>query len=100
MTDDLVKRLRSGDYTIKMTDGSIQYLNHVAADRIEQLEAAYAQQQQVWSDAIARADRYEEALRQFADENNWEEWVGWVGDGEPQEIARAALGEKKDDQHE
>lgn len=68
-----------------------------AADRIEALEKAYAQQQLVWSDAIARADRYEAALRQFADENNWEEWVGWVGDGEPQDIARAALEGKKDD---
>jgi hypothetical protein len=29
---------------------------------LQKLEKAYAQQQQVWSDAIARADRYEAAL--------------------------------------
>ena len=40
MTDDLVKHLRSGDVSIKMPNGSIQYVNHVAASRIEQLEAA------------------------------------------------------------
>jgi len=40
MTDYLVKHLRSGDVSIKMPDGSVQYVNHVAADRIEQLEAA------------------------------------------------------------
>ena len=71
MTDDLVKRLRelAGRYD-------------EAAERIEELDK--------------RNKELEAALRQFADENNWEEWVGWVGDGEPQDIARAALGEKKD----
>ena len=39
MSDDLVKHLRSGDVSIKMPDGSIQYVNHVAADRIEQLKS-------------------------------------------------------------
>jgi hypothetical protein len=33
---------------------------------LQKLEKAYAQQQQVWSDAIARADRYEAALRKIA----------------------------------
>lgn len=63
MTDDLVKRLRIGIHT----SADEQALRSESADRIEQLEAAYAQQQQVWSDAIARADRYEEALRQICD---------------------------------
>lgn len=30
---------------------------------LQKLEKVYAQQQQVWADAIARADRYEAALR-------------------------------------
>ena len=64
--------------------------------RIEQLEAAYAQQQQVWSDAIARADRYEKALSCI---------YAWypISVAQPhqtindiREFARAALGEKKD----
>lgn len=51
----------------------------------------------VMTEAKAHIMALETALRQFADEKNWEEWVGWVGDGEPQDIARAALaGEKKD----
>ena len=93
MTDDLVKRLRDAGTWI-------QEVNNVcaeAADRIEQLEAAYAQQQQVWSDAIARADRYEEALSRI---------YAWypISVAQPhqtindiREFARAALGEKKDD---
>jgi hypothetical protein len=66
MTDYLVKHLRSGDVSIKMPDGSIQYVNHVAADRIEQLEGALI--------AIIITAPF----------------------GKPQDIARAALGEKKD----
>ena len=69
MTDDLVARLRLIS-AWKTPGGPMPTEDMVnphitcaeAADRIEQLEAAYAQQQQVWSDAIARADRYEEAL--------------------------------------
>lgn len=48
-------------------------------------------------DMVNRIETLETALRQFADEKNWEEWVGWVGDEEPQDIARSALaGEKKE----
>ena len=74
---------------------------HVAAEFIERLgkrfvdeerkclilERAYSQQQQVWSDAIARADRYESALREVIMCWNYEQCA---------ELARAALGEKKD----
>lgn len=65
-------------------------------NRIEKLEAAYAQQQQIWNDAIARADRYENALAQI---------YAWypISVAQPRqtiddirEFARAALGEKKD----
>ena len=35
---DLVKHLRSAEASIKMPDGSVQLVNHAAADRIEQLE--------------------------------------------------------------
>ena len=75
MTDDLVKRLRSGDYTIKMTDGSIQYLNHVAADRIEELEAALREIEMLHYDS--ETDFHHDAMKAH-------------------DIARAALGEKKD----
>lgn len=83
---------------------------HVAAEFIERLskrfvdeerkclilERAYSQQQKVWDKAIARADRYEEALRQICDgprdaDKSYAELfaeVCWE--------ARAALGEKKD----
>ena len=37
------------------------------------------------------------ALRKIADEKNWTEWLGWNGEEEPQDIARAALGEKEGD---
>ena len=40
MTDDLVQHLRKGEVSIKMPDGSVQLVNHVAADRIEALKAA------------------------------------------------------------
>ena len=62
------------------------------------LEKAYAQQQQVWADAIARADRYEAALLKICDgprdaDKSYPELfaeVCWE--------ARAALaGEKKDE---
>jgi hypothetical protein len=69
MTDDLVKRLRD------QWEATPPDICHAAADRIEALEAA---------------------LREIADEKNWTEWLGWNGDEEPQDIARAALGEKKD----
>jgi len=93
MADDLVKRLRAED----PETGLRLSIASEAADRIEQLEAAYAQQQQVWSDAIARADRYEEALSRI---------YAWypISVAQPhqtindiREFARAALGEKKDD---
>ena len=83
---------------------------HVAAEFIERLskrfvdeerradllEKAYAKQQQVWSDAIARADRYEKALSRI---------YAWypISVAQPRqtiddirEFARTALGEKKD----
>jgi hypothetical protein len=77
---------------------------HVAAEFIERLskrfvdeerkclilERSYSQQQKVWSDAIARADRYEAALRYYAKE--YENPFG----GDDSLVARAALGEKKD----
>jgi hypothetical protein len=76
MTDDLVELLRDG-WT---EDGvSIEFDEDVllvAADRIEQLEAA---------------------LRRIEDENNYGSDGCWVADSYPDEIARAALGEKKDD---
>jgi hypothetical protein len=37
MPDIFVERLRAGDHTIKMPDGSIEYINHAAADLIEKL---------------------------------------------------------------
>jgi len=37
MPDILVERLRAGDHTIKMPDGSIEYINHAAADLIVKL---------------------------------------------------------------
>lgn len=97
--DDLVTRLRKvepdapGERTrwYRNPDGP------EAADCIEQLEAAYAQQQQVWSDAIARADCYEKALSRI---------YAWypISVAQPhqtindiREFARAALEEKKDD---
>jgi len=93
MPDSLVDRLRAED----PETGLRHSIASEAADRIEQLEAAYAQQQQVWSDAIARADRYEEALSRI---------YAWypISVAQPhqtindiREFARAALGEKKDD---
>ena len=93
MTDDLVKRLREVKDWWREPGRTAEQ----AADRIEQLEAAYAQQQLVWSDAIARADRYEEALSHI---------YAWypISVADPRqtiddirEFARAALGEKKDD---
>jgi hypothetical protein len=46
--DDLVKLLRSGVTSVKMPDGSVQYVNHVAADRFEELVAAIID----WSESI------------------------------------------------
>jgi hypothetical protein len=40
---DIVERLRDGDLSILMQDGSIQYVNHVAADEIERLREALRQ---------------------------------------------------------
>jgi hypothetical protein len=74
MTDDLVKRLKEGLHDLDYQT-MLNPLLDEAADRIEQLEAA---------------------LRKIADEKNWTEWLGWNGDEEPQNIARAAL-EKSDD---
>ena len=74
MTDDLVKRLRDGDYTIKMRDGEIQYLNHAAADRIEKLE---------------------EALKQIA--FDWHSEDTFIELDVCINVARSALREKKDD---
>ena len=96
MTDDLVKRLRiAADRADTVFDPDFASPWREAADRIEQLEAAYAQQQQVWSDAIARADRYEEALRNYVCDC----MPGECPDGASKQCghtARAALGEKKD----
>ncbi len=40
MTDDLVKRLRRGEVSIKMPDGYVHLINEIAAKRIEELENA------------------------------------------------------------
>jgi chromosome segregation ATPase len=81
---------------------------YLGSDRIEQLEAAYAQQQQVWSDAIARADCYEAALRKIAaiedevinvpkTEEGAHLWTYlWTALDMCFELSEAALGEKKD----
>ena len=77
MTDDLVKRPddEQDDLTLvymwayKMAEKKYK-------SRIEQLEAA---------------------LRRIEDENNYGSDGCWVADSYPDEIARAALGEKKDD---
>lgn len=101
---------------------------HVAAEFIERLgkrfvdeerkclilERSYSQQQKVWDKAIARADRYEEALREMLEiVATHRVYVGnspagelaceWTMDaikeiyGKMEEVmARAALGEKKD----
>jgi len=58
MTDTHAKRLRR-----LANNGYCADILRNSADHIEALEKAYAQQQQVWSDAIACADRYEAALR-------------------------------------
>jgi DUF1365 family protein len=41
-----------------------------------------------------RIEQLEAALRMFADDRNYNEWIGWNREEEPQDIARAALGEK------
>jgi len=82
MTDDLVKHLRSGDVSIKMPDGSIQYVNHVAADRIEQLES------------IASPNLTSSELKII--EKNCD-WVAFQhAFGALMKHRRAALGEKKE----
>ena len=87
MTDDLVKRLRSGDYTIKMTDGSIQYLNHVAADRIEELEDENKR-------LLANAKTDAKWLAVY---HHWCKMNGYAPSSADLSIARADLeGEKKD----
>jgi len=69
---DLVKRLRSAKEASDPWDA--WYLVIKAADRIEQLE---------------------EALRQISNDGNWDSAGCWEGTSYPDEIARAALGEKK-----
>jgi hypothetical protein len=70
---DLVKRLRSAKEASDPWDA--WYLVIKAADRIEQLE---------------------EALRQISNDGNWDSAGCWEGTSYPDEIALAALGEKKD----
>jgi hypothetical protein len=45
----------------------------------------------------SRIEQLEAALRRIEDENNYGSDGCWVADSYPDEIARAALGEKKDD---
>lgn len=40
LTTDIVAHLRKGEVSIKMPDGSVQLVNHVAADEIERLREA------------------------------------------------------------
>jgi hypothetical protein len=76
MTDDLVKRL-SGIADV-LTDLFPEFSKDInaAADRIE---------------------KFRSALRQISDDGNWDSAGCWEGTSYPDEIARAALGEKKDD---
>jgi hypothetical protein len=90
MTDDLLKRLR------EYCDGNNDLMD-AAADRIEQIRELYLEYVDLAEERAARIKQLEAALRKIADEKNWTEWLGWNGDEEPQDIARAALGEKKDD---
>jgi len=93
MSDDLVKRLRD-----KYCCDGINICNcDESADRIEALEKAYAQQQQVWSDAIARADRYEAALLEIFDHECRTSDRSFIACTARDALwLRAALGEKKD----
>ena len=80
---DIVKKLRDGDYTIKMLDGEIQYLNHAAADRIEQLEAALEKIAAIEDEHI-NVPKTEEGAHL------------WTALAMCVELAERALGEKKD----
>jgi len=44
-----------------------------------------------------KSEKLEAALRRIEDSNNYGSDGCWVGDSYPDEIARAALGEKKDE---
>ncbi|CAB5170082.1 hypothetical protein UFOVP155_2 [uncultured Caudovirales phage] len=79
--DDLVKRLRSPEVFID-TGGMISPVAYQAADRIEQLEAALREIAAA-SKIIAKGEDMETALKVML--------------ASYQNIARAALGEKKDE---
>ena len=82
MTDDLVLHLRRGEVSIKMPDGSVQLVNHVAADRIEALEEIMQK----------LAEPFKKAAPLFGAQNLRSVRVG---DQVIEELL-AALGEKKD----
>jgi hypothetical protein len=109
MTDDLVKRMRKrAEFT-----GPYSPLWDEAADRIEQLEtevrltASWDRQMQKLADEqAARIEQLEAALREIEQRHIpdcpssfWGEPVDWVERqfSALRRIARAALGEKKDD---
>jgi hypothetical protein len=71
-----------------------------AKARIEQLTSGpggIMEMKQTIADKEKRNKELEAALRRIEDENNYGSDGCWVADSYPDEIARAALGEKKDE---
>jgi len=64
MPDILVERLRAGDHTIKMPDGSIEYINHAAADLIEKLYEYIKVYQDQTNIMLDRIKKVEDALQE------------------------------------
>jgi hypothetical protein len=104
--DDLVKQLRSAKEGSDPWDA--WHLVIKAADRIEQIKELYLEYVDLSEERAARIKALEAALRYYADEENWRgkfiyEQPGVIRHeggfirGDRGKIARAALGEKKDD---
>jgi len=78
-------------FEAEIIDGSL-----VARLRAEEINEFAAHPEGLLAEAADRIEQLEEALRHISNDGNWDSAGCWEGTSYPDEIARAALGEKKD----
>ncbi len=78
-------------FEAEIIDGSL-----VARLRAEEINEFAAHPEGLLAEAADRIEQLEEALRHISNDGNWDSAGCWEGTSYPDEIALAALGEKKD----
>ena len=92
---DIVERLRNAETSVRLSDGSVDLVCHVAADEIERLRKSNQYLTDCWSEATETNARLREALREIEKMANRRSGHAFDGDADYLRVARTALKEDK-----